>query len=188
MAVPDYGLSLHDILQTNQKATFKMIQNLVQSLAEKSLVPLTTVQYCHMDIRFANICVKDLEAWTDARLIDYDFATVTKGIGLNPMDKSNIRYPKEEIVHVLSDIWMVGIVLLRLSQYVDGIGFGLDKSITTHIGIEGWVEERLENAVAKAAVNNSVQTELNVTLLRVISGCLKVDPSRRMSLDQIVEN
>ncbi|ORY40117.1 hypothetical protein BCR33DRAFT_828441 [Rhizoclosmatium globosum] len=51
MAVPDYGLSLHDILHSNQKATFKMVQNLVQSLTEKSLVPLTTVQYCHMDIR-----------------------------------------------------------------------------------------------------------------------------------------
>ncbi|KAJ3280787.1 hypothetical protein HDU79_011374, partial [Rhizoclosmatium sp. JEL0117] len=188
MAVPDYGLSLHDILHSNQKATFKMVQNLVQSLTEKSLVPLTTVQYCHMDIRFANICVKDLEGWTDARLIDYDFATVTKGTDLNPMDKSNIQYPKEEIVHILSDIWMVGIVLLKLSQYVDGIGFVLDKSITTHIGIEGWVEERLANALAQAAVNNSVQTELNVNLLRVISGCLKVDPNRRMCLDQIVEN
>ncbi|ORY40112.1 hypothetical protein BCR33DRAFT_719520, partial [Rhizoclosmatium globosum] len=96
MAVPDYGLSLHDVLHSNRKVTLKMIQNLIQSLAEKSMVPLTTVQYCHMDIRPGNICVKDLEGWTDARLIDYDFAAKTKGTDLNPMDKSNIQYPKEE--------------------------------------------------------------------------------------------
>ncbi|ORY40111.1 hypothetical protein BCR33DRAFT_719517 [Rhizoclosmatium globosum] len=104
------------------------------------------------------------------------------------MDKSNIQYPKEEVVHILSDIWMVGIVLLRLSLRVDAVGFALDPTITTHNDLEHWTEEALKNAVAQAAVNNSAQTELNVNLLRVISGCLKVDPNRRLSLLQMVEN
>ncbi|KAJ3083556.1 hypothetical protein HDU99_008514 [Rhizoclosmatium hyalinum] len=103
MAVPDYGTSLAQLLfsSTHLNVTLEKLKNLIQGVFRNSLEPIINLGYCHMDIHLGNICVKDEEGWTDACLIDFDFATLADGRTNNRMARNRLNYPNEECIAVL---------------------------------------------------------------------------------------
>ncbi|KAJ3285356.1 hypothetical protein HDU79_007384 [Rhizoclosmatium sp. JEL0117] len=188
MAVPDYGTSLAQLFSlTHLNVTLEKLKNLIQGVFRNSLEPIINLGYCHMDIHLGNICVKDEEGWTDASLIDFDFAALADGRTNNRMARNRLNYPNEECVISKSDVWMVGIVLQKLANRIPGFHFGLN-DVKTHLEMENWAKELLSRTmgIKMSGTTGLLLLQQKIAVLRVIAGCLRVDPENRLSMSEIV--
>ncbi|KAI9337281.1 hypothetical protein BDR26DRAFT_864112 [Obelidium mucronatum] len=179
ISMPYYGRSLDLIFEEDAEcATPARLKSLFLSVIDKSLLPLESVSYSHMDIRLANVVLSDSVGWSDACLIDYDFC---EDLGMsNPMNRVETRYPPEANVHKNSDIWMLGIVLLNLGV----CGRGWEK-LRDHAEVESWV-----NAQLNSFQNGEVASREGVFegALQLAAECLCVNPNERMGVAAVRAN
>jgi hypothetical protein len=165
MSMPDLGrpLSRNDV---NQLSKLKGI--LLKLFAKMKII--SDAGYAHMDVRRPNVLLRaNALGVVDVNLIDYDRVTAVGGSNVGNLE--SLVTPPEVDVHKTSDMWSFGIMLWHL------IGIDVKKPKRAADG---------KSAIGEfCAMSDLVlhQERLNDFIWR----CLIVDTSKRMTVDQAIE-
>ena len=161
LSCPDYGITL-----SSMKGYISFCQ--LKTVIDGILVVLEAIKpYCHMDVRAPNVIVKLEDTKIVAvHLIDFDFCTRVNEY--NPMNKDYPHNPKEIRVHANSDMWSLGMLVLKLVT-------------TERISSENY-QRVLET---RNIFKDTFQPHYD-QLYDFIAKCLVLDPVSRLSIDQAV--